>query len=801
MTQGTNQAGEQVTQQDDRDRQIAILQDRLARLSEASLHINENLELDAVLQSVLDAARSLTGAVYGLLTTLDESGRVEDFLASGLSPEEAQQIWEIPGGYDILAYINALPGALRVPDFTAHMNAMGLPEFLPPTPMSAHLSVPVRHGGDRVGAIHMAKRSPGEEFSEEDEEVLTAFAAQAGLVIANARRRREEQRARTALEALVETSPVGIVVFDARTGAPLSFNLEGVRIVDTLRDAGQTPEDLLQVMTVRRADGREVSLMEWPLAEVLRAGDTVRAEEIRLSVPDGRSITVLLNATPVRTEGNAIEWFVIIMQDMTSLEELARLRAEFLGMVSHELRMPLTTIRGSATTMADAVPDLAPAELRQFLRIIVEQADNMRELIDNLLDVARIETGSLSVNLEPAEVAPLVDRARTIFQGRGSRHVLEIRLAQDLPFVMADKGRIVQVIGNLLSNAARHSPESAVIKMGAVRDGGDVAFYVADEGRGIPSEQMPNLFRKFSDSGTKGDTGLGLAICKGIVEAHGGRIKAESQGPSLGARFTFTIPGVEQPETEAGMHTEGLGLEQGSAPILVVDDDPYTLQHVRRVLTDAGYNAVVSADPDEALLLMTQHRPCLVLLDMVLPGYDGIELMRGVFAIADIPVVFLSAYGQDEMIARAFDAGASDYIVKPFSPTELVVRVRAALRRQEERYRVESLEPFTLGGLTIDYDTRSVFHHGQPLRLTVKEYGILRALSLNAGRVVTYDQLFRMVWGAGRRAGIPSLRTNLRRLRIKLGESGSKPTYIFSEPQVGYRMPKPETPEQEEPGN
>ena len=787
-----------MTQQDDRDRQIAILQDRLARLSEASLHINENLELDAVLQSVLDAARSLTGAVYGLLTTLDESGRVEDFLASGLSPEEAQQIWEIPGGYDILAYINALPGALRVPDFTAHMNAMGLPEFLPPTPMSAHLSVPVRHGGDQVGAIHMAKRSPGEEFSEEDEETLTAFAAQAGLVIANARRRREEQRARAALEALVETSPVGIVVFDARTGAPLSFNLEGVRIVDTLRDAGQRPEDLLQVMTVRRADGREVSLMEWPLAEVLRAGDTVRAEEIRLGVPDGRSITVLLNATPVRTEGNAIEWFVIIMQDMTSLEELARLRAEFLGMVSHELRMPLTTIRGSATTMADAVPDLAPAELRQFLRIIVEQADNMRELIDNLLDVARIGTGSLSVNLEPAEVAPLVDRARTIFQGRGSRHVLEIRLAQDLPFVMADKGRIVQVIGNLLSNAARHSPESAVIKMGAVRDGGDVAFYVADEGRGIPSEQMPNLFRKFSDSGTKGDTGLGLAICKGIVEAHGGRIRAESQGPSLGARFTFTIPGVDQPVSETGLEPVNPEPQGERVPILVVDDDPRTLRHVRNALTEAGYHPIVTTDPEEALRLMAEDRPRLVLLDVMLPGYDGIDLMRSLFGIADVPMVFLSAYGRDDIVARALDMGASDYIVKPFSPTELTARVRAALRRREEPYRAESIAPFTLADMTIDYDTRHVYLDGRLLQLTVKEYALLRALSLNAGRVLTHDQLLRMIWGPGRRGNIQSLRTHLRRLRVKLDENGRKATYIFAESGVGYRMPKPDSPEPQE---
>ena len=156
----------------------------------------------------------------------------------------------------------------------------------------------------------------------------------------------------------------------------------------------------------------------------------------------------------------------------------------------------------------------------------------MRELIDDLLDVARIETGALPVSPEPTEVALLVDRARNIFLSGGGRSSLDIDLAPRLPAVMADRRRIVQVIGNLLSNAARHSPAATAIKLGAFREGGHVVMFVADEGRGIPSEQLPRLFRKFSETGAReqaGDTGLGLVISRGIVAAHGGRIWARER--------------------------------------------------------------------------------------------------------------------------------------------------------------------------------------------------------------------------------------------------------------------------------
>ena len=787
-----------MTQTHEPDPQVAALQDRLTRLSEASLHINDSLELDVVLQRVLDGARSLTGAHYGVMTTLDDAGQVEDFLASGLTPSEAQQLWDMPERMQFFAYVNSISEPWRVVDFAAHVATLGLPEFNPPVPMSAFLTAPMRHRGGPAGNIYMSKGEPGQEFSREDQETLVMFAAQASLVIANARRYREEQRARIALETLVETSPVGVGVFDARSGALLSFNREAARLADGLKDPGQPIELLLETLICRRADGQITSLQEWPLAKMMHAGETVRAEEIVLSVPDGRSVTALLNATPIHAEDGVIESFVITLQDMTHLEDMERLRAEFLGMVAHELRIPMTSIRGSATTLLEIAEALDPAELRQFLRIVVDQADHMRDLIGDLVDLARIETGALSVSPEPAEVVTLVDRARNTFLTGGGRNNLDITLAPDLPLVMADRRRLVQVIGNLLTNAARHSPETTPIQLSAAREGNHVAISVSDEGRGIPSELLPRLFRKFSRDSSDdqgGDAGLGLAICKGIVEAHGGRIWAESPGPNLGAQFTFTLPVFEGVLTDLPPSlSQSQSHQRGGTPILVVDDDPHTLLYVRKTLADAGYNPIVTGDPEEAPRMMVEYRPNLVLLDMVLPGFDGIDLMRELSGISDVPVVFLSAYGGDQVISRALETGASDYIVKPFSPTELVARVGTALRRWDAPYRAEPSEPFVLGDLTINYADRRVTLAGEEIHLTAMEYDLLHALSVRAGRVLTHERLLRQVWGPEKRGDVRSMRTLLRRLRRKLNDDGSSPTYIFAVPHVGYRMAEGDPP-------
>ena len=730
-----------------------------------------------------------------MIATVDERGAILEFIAPGLTPEERRHIGQWPHGYPFFEHLRDLPGALRLADLPAYARSLGYSEEL--TLSKTLQAMPMRHRGVHVGNFFLGEKAGGQAFTGEDEEVLVLFASQAATAIAHARAHRDEQRARADLEALVDTSPVGVVVFDARTGRPVSFNREARRIVGGLRSGDSPTEQLLEVMICRRGDGREIRLDEFPLAHEFRDNpETVRAEEIELSVPDGRSVTTLVNSTPIHAADGALESVVVTMQDLAPLEELERLRAEFLSMVSHELRAPLTSIKGSAATVLSTTPELDPAEMREFFRIIDEQADHMRGLVGDLLDVGRIDTGTLSVRPEPAEVASLVDRARNTFLSGGTRHSVLIDLPPDLPRAMADRRRIVQVLNNLFSNASRHAPESLPIRVTAVREGVYIAISVADQGRGVTPERLPHLFRKHAGfaggdrEGALGAAGLGLAICKGLVEAHGGRIRAASGGVGQGTEVTFTLPVAEV----AG---EGVaaGLAPGrppaprdgpeQTPILVVDDDPKTLRYVRDALAGSEYAALVTGDPEEVSGLIRSERPRLVLLDLMLPGTDGIELMERVPELADLPVIFISGYGRDETIAQALEAGAVDYIVKPFSPTELTARIRAALRKRAEP------EPFVLNDLAIHYEQRHVSVAGRAVHLTATEYELLRVLSLNAGRVSTYDALLRQVWGGRHDGDTELVRTFVKNLRRKLGDDAANPAYIVNERRVGYRMVRP----------
>ena len=660
--------------------------------------------------------------------------------------------------------------------------------------------MPIRHLGHQVGHFYLGDKEGGTEFTAEDEGMLALFASQAALAIANARRYREEQRAKADLETLINTSPVGVVVLDAGTGALSSINREALRIVDELRNPDQPIEQLLEVVTFRRADGREVSLKEFPLVRALSTGETLRAEEIVIQVPDGRRVNTIVNATPILSEEGSVGSLVVTLQDLVPMKELGRQRAEFLSMVSQELLAPLTSIKGSAATVLEDLTRLDIAKARQFFSIIEWQADRMRGLIWDLLELAHIEAGTLFLAPEPTELAILVDQARAAFlEGRAGNPV-EVDLPPDLPQVVADRQRALQVLDHLLSNAAGYSPEGSVITVSARQEDSHVAVCVANRGRDIPSQPLPLLFHRLTLTGSGGESvtggvALGLAVCRGIVEAHGGRIWVENDGPGLGSKCIFTLPVAEEaaPHRARLASTSSVGnrrAARGRGRVLVVDDDPQVLWHIRNTLTEAGYTPVATWEPEEVERLIATERPHLVLLDSALTEADGPGLMQRIARVTDVPVVLLSGHGanRERDLALAFEAGADDYIARPFSPTELVARVGAALRRREALEREPHRESFQLGELSVDYTQRRVTVGGRKVALTETEYRLLCELAVNAGRVLSREQLMSRVWSSREPDDSGVVRAYVKRLRQKLGESADNPRYIFNEPRVGYRL-------------
>ena len=325
---------------DEPDRGDATPRERVSRLGAAILRIVASLDVDTVLREVVDSARALTGARNGVIATVDEAGLPQDFVTSGLTPDEERLMggW-LPDGLRLFEHLRDLEAPLRCDDFPAYVRALGYaPDHIPCTTLQG---TPMRHRGVHVGNFFLGDKQGAGGFTDEDEELLVLFASQAAAAIVNARTHRDERRARADLEALVETSPVGVIVLDAASGRPRSLNREAKRILGGLLGPDGSLEDLREMLTSRLADGREVTLDE------LGSAETMRAVEVELSVPDGRSIRMLINVTPIRPGDGEVESVVVTMQDLAPLEALERLRAEFLAMVSHELRVPLTSIKGS----------------------------------------------------------------------------------------------------------------------------------------------------------------------------------------------------------------------------------------------------------------------------------------------------------------------------------------------------------------------------------------------------------------------------------------------------------------------
>ena len=789
---------------------VGQLREQLTAFRDAAVSINESLDVDTVLQGVLDNARELTGGRYGLLCMPAGDRQLLEILTSGMTANETEGfLHEMPDRWELYDFLIAVTEPTRIDDLQSYLSEHGQPEWAPPYEISEQMSflaAPIRHSGEQSGVIYVAEKEPA--FSAEDEETLVFFASLAAVVISNARRFEGERRAKADLAGLIATAPMIVAIVDAETGEVTSANLEARRLGAALGSPIASLEDIGALEASWRVDGRDVTFDRALFEDVLLSGKSVRDLEVIAQFPSGKSLTLMINAAPISgPDDDDVESVVIAAQDLTQTAERDQLQSEFLGIISHELRFPLAAIKGSATTALQGGSGLDHAEVTQFLRIIDAQADRMRDLLADLIDMALIETGNLSVSPTSAALAPMVEEARDVYAGIGGEVNIVVDILQDLPPVMADRRRIVQVLSNLLANATRNSYDGSVVRVEAQLDGGHVSVSVVDSGQGMSPDQIPGIFARFARAGAPDagrDLGLGLAICKGIVEAHGGRIWASSDGPGLGSRFTFTLPTSDSAVVgQAAAPSAATPLRRIGEPVrvLAIDDDPRALKRVRDALLDGGYETTVTADPLRAGQLIAETNPHVVLLDLMLSGADGIELMQQILAICDAPVIFLSAYSGDELIARALELGASDYIVKPFAPTELSARIKAALRSRALQPRVTAPAAatapsaegtFEYDELTIDFGAQLVHLDDQPVELAPVEYRVLIELATNAGTLVTHDHLISRVWGPGTAADTNRLRTVIKNLRRKLQDDARNPRYIFTSSRIGYRMPAPE---------
>lgn len=772
--------------------ELTILRERQRRLNEASLHLVAGLDFDEVLQVVADNARELTGAQVGGITVLDESDDLEAFVVSGLTDDEIQRLSEVPHGLMFYEHLMGLSEPLRVPDFHMYLASQGLPEFKPPMDVRQVMMAPIGSRGDNTGAIYVSKSEQEPGFTDEDETTLVMFATQAALVLANARRYRDEHRARVDLETLINTSPVGVMVLDAQLGEVTLANREALRIIEDLRVSDGLPLGRPDNITIHRASGQQYALAEHSLVSLLRSGETIRAERIVLTRQGGPAIAVLVNASPIRATDGEITSVVVTLQDLTPLEDVDRLRADILGLASDELRRPLVSIKGSAVTLMTSHATLDRDESLQLAHIIDAEADRMRELIVDLRDMARIHTGTLSIDPGPTDLVRLVNDAADEFRSDAAQRHVRVDIESELVLVSADQRHVARVLRSILIDAFLMSDGTMPVIVTATRDSAFVRVSVTHCGT-APAARLAGLFDKRSqgrpdepDSRVRRSE-LDLAISKGIVEAHGGRIWAASDDSTGETTVSFTVPRAQSLDTiaRAGDATPEGGLNSANR-VLVVSVDAPTQRYISSTLIAAGYDIAYAGDADEALSAASAVRPDLILAGFGQPG-DADNITSVMRIDADIPVIFVIEYGFDEAVLRALESGAADYIVKPFAPTELAARIRAALQRSMAPEHLAP-DPFTIGDLTLDFAKRTVTVAGRPAGLTETEYRLLCELATNPGAILSNEQLMRRVWKSHSDSPAGPVRSAVKRLRRKLGDNARDPAYVITVPRVGYRI-------------
>jgi len=417
--------------------------------------------------------------------------------------------------------------------------------------------------------------------------------------------------------------------------------------------------------------------------------------------PSGSQAWIEIRAVPALNDELAVFFRNISERKRTEkqLQEGARRKDEFLAMLAHELRNPLAPI-GAAAQLLQVVK-LDEGRVRDTSRIIARQVEHMTGLVNDLLDVSRVTTGLVTLDAVAVDmrqvVAHAVEQVTPLLQSR--RHELQLQLAPDTALVTGDEKRLVQVLTNLLNNAAKYTPEGGKLRLDmsidagidvgadAGADVGQIVIRIADNGIGMDAGLVPHVFDLFSQAErtpdrSSGGLGLGLALVKSLVELHRGSVAAASAGLGMGSCFTIRLPRLEAPlDPAAGAPGKADAGDSGTAlRILVVDDNVDAANTLAMLLEVLGHTALVEYAPSSALVRASRERPDVCLLDIGLPEMDGTELARRLRALPethDALLVAVTGYGQEHDRRTAIEAGFDHHMVKPVDTARLAAILAA----------------------------------------------------------------------------------------------------------------------------
>jgi PAS domain S-box-containing protein len=502
-------------------------------LLKISRAMNARLDLSGLLELTLTSAVEILGGQAGLITLRREDGTFFPRVSIGL-PREAVPLFE-----PLWRDAHAKEGSHAIPDLSLRL---ALASKAAGVPLRKVVALPLDIDGDTIGDIFIF-RARGSAFSSNDQQVLLAFADQAAIAVQNARLYQQVSTERERLTAIIEHSGDGVMILNPyriiQTWNRALANLTGISADEAI---GRPCYDILDLRTKQ---GLSLCHTACPLLNPPDDG-RLYAEGIHRRA-DGLAITLADNYSPLLNEEGKASQIIANVRDMTRLRDAEELKQTLLSVISHELKTPVSIIKGYAGTLAREDADWDKDTLADGLAVIEEEADRLDKLITNLLDASRLQAGGLTLSLSYLDLADMARTAVENLQATTNKHSLTVDFPANFPPIRGDFERLREVLTNLIGNAIKYSPNGGKITVGGrVGQNNTVLLHVSDEGIGIPPAEQDKIFDRFHRVDNRlarqtPGTGLGLFLVRAVVEAHGGRVWVESS-PGQGSVFWLELP-------------------------------------------------------------------------------------------------------------------------------------------------------------------------------------------------------------------------------------------------------------------
>jgi signal transduction histidine kinase/CheY-like chemotaxis protein/HAMP domain-containing protein len=662
-------------QQEELEAQQEELQQAFDKLQENEMYLNKRnlltqsltntLDKEVLLESIIRNVVEITQSDKGILLLMTES---EDYAAYGISQAEALQF---VNGFGQSAINRSLYGKqLYVREREATIGERG---YLSEAVLAYDIFIPLYKGNGAIAACMVLTRV-GKAIAAIDEQEITGLAGQISLSLEKLEMFEAIEGQRQMNKDMLNTIQEGVQLLNLN-GKSLQVNQRLYELMELSYEQAQLNGVSIQDFKALLGSKIEEPESFFKFIERALSGDMEQDQNMNYVLKGQESRVIHIYWEPIYRNKQKFG-LLLVHRDITKEHEVDRMKSEFVSTVSHELRTPLSSILGFSELLLHR--ELKPERQQKYMKTIHQEAKRLTQLVNDFLDLQRIENGMQFYDLKPIEMIPLLEEVMELQQAGTANHTLIWGAGQKQVTVLGDHDKLFQVMVNLINNAIKYSPAGGVISISSRQDGNRVWVDITDEGLGIPEQALSSLFTKFyrvdnSDRREIGGTGLGLAIVKEVVNRHQGDVSVKSR-LGVGSTFSFYLPIHQGPAVGSdGLQSTQRTANTASIHVMLVENDHNLSTMLQDELMEKGYRTTVFSDGISAINAMEEQQPDIIVLDLKLAsemsGWEVIERMKTSDGLVDIPIIISSAFEEKE---KAMQWGISHFLIKPYAPIKLI---------------------------------------------------------------------------------------------------------------------------------